>query len=156
MLFAVPGQFLPVPLLLNADLALAWHSHPHHRQVRYISRTKQLSVFGVLQDYHQPYHRDRRQSSDTNLSGDYNGTTTTTTKTTTTTTTTIITTTSPPLIYFITPTYPRREQVAELTRLGQTLMHVPRLHWIVADDRADCSPHMARLLPDFSTCYYHT
>lgn len=53
------------------------------------------------------------------------------------------------LIYFITPTYPRREQVAELTRLGQTLMHVPRLHWIVADDRPNCSAPITKLLPDF-------
>lgn len=53
------------------------------------------------------------------------------------------------LIYFITPTYPRREQVAELTRLGQTLMHVPRLHWIVADDRPDCGQQTMDLLPDF-------
>lgn len=53
------------------------------------------------------------------------------------------------LIYFITPTYPRREQVAELIRLGQTLMHVPRLYWIVADDRPDCSPQIMNLLPDF-------
>ncbi|XP_025405622.1 galactosylgalactosylxylosylprotein 3-beta-glucuronosyltransferase S-like [Sipha flava] len=57
------------------------------------------------------------------------------------------------LIYFITPTYPRREQIAELTRLGQTLMHVPRLHWIVADDRPDCSPQIMNLLPDFSIPY---
>uniref|UniRef100_A0A182SKX6 galactosylgalactosylxylosylprotein 3-beta-glucuronosyltransferase n=1 Tax=Anopheles maculatus TaxID=74869 RepID=A0A182SKX6_9DIPT len=41
---------------------------------------------------------------------------------------------SEPMIYFVTPTYPRREQIAEIIRLGQTLMHVPRLHWIVADD----------------------
>lgn len=54
------------------------------------------------------------------------------------------------LIYFITPTYPRREQIAELTRLGQTLMHVSRLYWIVADDRPDCSPQIMNLLPDFS------
>lgn len=32
-----------------------------------------------------------------------------------------------PVIYFVTPTYPRREQIAELTRLGQTLMHVRNL-----------------------------
>lgn len=54
------------------------------------------------------------------------------------------------LIYFITPTYPRREQIPELTRLGQTLMHVSRLYWIVADDRPDCSLQIMNLLPDFS------
>lgn len=58
------------------------------------------------------------------------------------------------IIYFITPSYPRREQIAELTRLGQTLMHVSRLHWIVADDRPDCSPQIMNLLPDFSENYF--
>ncbi|KAL5236643.1 hypothetical protein ACI65C_004053 [Semiaphis heraclei] len=57
------------------------------------------------------------------------------------------------LIYFITPTYPRREQIPELTRLGQTLMHVSRLYWIVADDRPDCSLQIMNLLPDFSIPY---
>ncbi|XP_042234030.1 galactosylgalactosylxylosylprotein 3-beta-glucuronosyltransferase P-like [Homarus americanus] len=39
-----------------------------------------------------------------------------------------------PTIYVITPTYKRQEQMAELTRLAQTLMLVRNLHWIVADD----------------------
>ncbi|XP_076068456.1 galactosylgalactosylxylosylprotein 3-beta-glucuronosyltransferase P-like isoform X2 [Oratosquilla oratoria] len=39
-----------------------------------------------------------------------------------------------PMIYVITPTYKRPEQIPEITRLGQTLMLVPRVHWIVADD----------------------
>lgn len=39
-----------------------------------------------------------------------------------------------PTLYIITPTYRRPEQIAELTRLGQTLMHVPKLHWLVAED----------------------
>lgn len=54
-----------------------------------------------------------------------------------------------PIIYFVTPTYPRREQLAELTRLGQTLMHVPNLHWIVADDNAVCNNMLDDLLLDF-------
>lgn len=54
-----------------------------------------------------------------------------------------------PVIYFVTPTYPRREQLAELTRLGQTLMHVPNLHWIVADDNAVCNNMLDDLLLDF-------
>ena len=44
-----------------------------------------------------------------------------------------------PVIYFITPTYARREQVAELTRLSQTLLHVKNLVWIVAEDSARCT-----------------
>lgn len=71
-----------------------------------------------------------------------------------------------PIIYFVTPTYPRlvttgatrdsffivdktfcrREQIAELTRLGQTLMHVQRLVWIVADDTESCNPLIDNLL----------
>ncbi|XP_045124217.1 galactosylgalactosylxylosylprotein 3-beta-glucuronosyltransferase P-like isoform X1 [Portunus trituberculatus] len=39
-----------------------------------------------------------------------------------------------PTIYVITPTYARPEQIPELTRLGQTLMGVPRVHWVVAED----------------------
>jgi len=44
-----------------------------------------------------------------------------------------------PVIYFITPTYSRREQVAELTRLSQTLLHVTNLVWIIAEDSKKCS-----------------
>ena len=44
-----------------------------------------------------------------------------------------------PVIYFITPTYARSEQVAELTRLSQTLLHVKNLVWIVAEDSASCT-----------------
>lgn len=61
-----------------------------------------------------------------------------------------------PTIYFITPTYPRREQFAELVRLGQTLMHVPNLHWIVADDTDSCNPQIDEFLNRFGKvllCY---
>ena len=44
-----------------------------------------------------------------------------------------------PVIYFVTPTYPRREQVAELTRLSQTLLNVKNLVWIIAEDAKSCS-----------------
>lgn len=54
-----------------------------------------------------------------------------------------------PIIYFVTPTYPRREQIAEITRLGQTLMHVPNLHWIVADDVDSCNSYLDTLLDRF-------
>lgn len=52
-------------------------------------------------------------------------------------------------IYFVTPTYPRREQVPELTRLAYTLQHVPRLHWIVANDFSACNPYLDTLLYKF-------
>ncbi|KAE8752765.1 hypothetical protein FOCC_FOCC000503 [Frankliniella occidentalis] len=60
-----------------------------------------------------------------------------------------------PMIYFITPSYPRREQVAELTRLGQTLMHVPNLHWIVADDNRLCNAMVMELLKKFGIPFTH-
>ncbi|XP_049805451.1 galactosylgalactosylxylosylprotein 3-beta-glucuronosyltransferase S [Schistocerca nitens] len=60
-----------------------------------------------------------------------------------------------PTIYFITPTYPRREQAAELTRLGQTLMHIPNLHWIVADDNMVCSAMITKLLKKFGIPFTH-
>lgn len=63
--------------------------------------------------------------------------------------------TEPPTIYFITPTYPRREQIAELTRLGQTLMHVPHLHWIVADDSDVCNTVLDHLLNRFGRNFLH-
>lgn len=52
-------------------------------------------------------------------------------------------------IYFVTPTYPRREQFAELVRLGQTLMHIPHLHWIVADDTDSCNQQLDAFLNRF-------
>ncbi|XP_069694044.1 galactosylgalactosylxylosylprotein 3-beta-glucuronosyltransferase P-like isoform X2 [Periplaneta americana] len=39
-----------------------------------------------------------------------------------------------PRLYIITPTYRRPEQIPELTRMAQTLMHVPNLHWLVIED----------------------
>ena len=61
-----------------------------------------------------------------------------------------------PIIYFVTPTYPRREQFAEIIRLGQTLMHVPHLHWIVADDTDSCNQHLDEFLNRFGKlmCFY--
>ncbi|XP_062546033.1 galactosylgalactosylxylosylprotein 3-beta-glucuronosyltransferase S isoform X1 [Armigeres subalbatus] len=60
-----------------------------------------------------------------------------------------------PIIYFVTPTYPRREQVAEITRLGQTLMHIPYLHWIVADDTTVCNSFLNNLIKKFGIPYTH-
>uniref|UniRef100_A0A674MEW5 Galactosylgalactosylxylosylprotein 3-beta-glucuronosyltransferase n=1 Tax=Takifugu rubripes TaxID=31033 RepID=A0A674MEW5_TAKRU len=50
-----------------------------------------------------------------------------------------------PTIFVITPTYARLVQKAELTRLSQTFLHVPQLHWIVVED----SPHKTPLVTDF-------
>ena len=58
-------------------------------------------------------------------------------------------------IFFITPTYPRREQVAELTRLGQTLLLAGNVHWVVAEDAPSCSPLVAGLLARLGLPYTH-
>ena len=62
---------------------------------------------------------------------------------------------SGPLIYFVTPTYPRREQVAELTRLAQTLLHVHDLHWILAEDASSCSTLIPSVLQRYDISYTH-
>jgi len=51
-----------------------------------------------------------------------------------------------PTLFFITPTYSRREQVAELTRLSQTLLHLASVHWVVGEDSSQCSPLVSGLL----------
>ena len=51
-----------------------------------------------------------------------------------------------PVIYFVTPTFSRVAQVAELTRLAQTLLHVPNLVWVVAEDSHECSPVVSNVL----------
>ncbi len=53
---------------------------------------------------------------------------------------------SVPVIYFVTPTYARSVQMAELTRLGQTLSSVPALHWILVEDAPKCNPAVGKLL----------
>ena len=60
-----------------------------------------------------------------------------------------------PIIYFITPTYPRSEQIAELTRLSQTLLHIQNLHWVIAEDSPYCSEMIHLLLEDSPISYTH-
>ncbi|XP_071535272.1 galactosylgalactosylxylosylprotein 3-beta-glucuronosyltransferase P-like isoform X2 [Panulirus ornatus] len=51
-----------------------------------------------------------------------------------------------PTVYVVTPTYQRLEQIPEITRLGQTLMNVPKVHWIVAEDANTTNPEMVKYL----------
>lgn len=46
----------------------------------------------------------------------------------------------------VTPTYARWTQKADLTRLCQTLMHVPKLHWIVVEDAENPTDLVTKLL----------
>ena len=57
-----------------------------------------------------------------------------------------------PMIYMITPTYARWTQKADLTRLCQTLMHVPNLHWIVVEDSEKRTRLVERILSGEHTC----
>ena len=51
------------------------------------------------------------------------------------------------VIFIVTPTYARPEQVAELTRLMQTLIHVKEVvHWIIAQDSNTCSQSVHNLV----------
>ena len=58
-------------------------------------------------------------------------------------------------VYLITPTYSRREQVAELTRLGQTLKLAGNIHWVVAEDSDHCSPLVSSILTRLNISYTH-
>ncbi|KAL7643436.1 UNVERIFIED_CONTAM: hypothetical protein RMT77_005418 [Armadillidium vulgare] len=60
-----------------------------------------------------------------------------------------------PKIYVITPTYGRPEMIPELTRLGQSLLLVPKLHWIIAEDSYDCTETISDLLNRFGLPYTH-
>ncbi|XP_061664223.1 galactosylgalactosylxylosylprotein 3-beta-glucuronosyltransferase 3 [Syngnathoides biaculeatus] len=61
----------------------------------------------------------------------------------------------PPTIFVITPTYARLVQKAELTRLSQTFLHVPRLHWIVVEDSQTKTPLVGQLLAQSGLSYTH-
>ena len=49
-------------------------------------------------------------------------------------------------LYIVTPTYTRATQLADLTRMANTLRLVPGAHWIVAEDRNHTSQAVADLL----------
>jgi len=51
-----------------------------------------------------------------------------------------------PVIYLVTATYKRPEQLPDLTRMAQTLMHVPSIMWLVIEDAQVLNPHVADLL----------
>lgn len=60
-----------------------------------------------------------------------------------------------PTLHVITPTYSRPVQKAELTRLTNTLLHVPKLHWLVVEDAAQRTPMVSRLLENTGMNYTH-
>lgn len=60
-----------------------------------------------------------------------------------------------PPLYIITPTYRRPEQLAEITRLGYTLKHVPNLFWLVIEDAAFPTPLVTRQLKRIGVPFEH-
>ncbi|XP_053667133.1 galactosylgalactosylxylosylprotein 3-beta-glucuronosyltransferase S [Anopheles marshallii] len=118
------------PLLLeNEQLVVCYESYTDHRKSLYTttSLSETTEEPSTTQRNHQQ-HQQLLQSLQL-----FNGT--------------------EPMIYFVTPTYPRREQIPEIIRLGQTLMHVARLHWIVADDTSSCSATLNSHIKKFGIPY---
>ena len=62
---------------------------------------------------------------------------------------------SMPVIYVVTPTYYRPVQRAELTRLCNTFLLVPNLHWIVVEDAKTKSDLITRFLAECGVAYTH-
>ena len=60
-----------------------------------------------------------------------------------------------PILYVITPTYTRREQVIEMTRLSHTLLHVDNVIWVIGEDSDTCSNLVRDLLQKFKMPYAH-
>lgn len=61
----------------------------------------------------------------------------------------------PPPLYIITPTYRRPEQIAEITRLGYTLKHVPNLFWLVIEDATVPTALVTRQLKRIGVPFEH-
>ncbi|KAM9540513.1 galactosylgalactosylxylosylprotein 3-beta-glucuronosyltransferase 1-like isoform 3-T4 [Salvelinus alpinus] len=60
-----------------------------------------------------------------------------------------------PTLHVVTPTYSRPVQKAELTRLANTFLHVPNLHWILVEDSQRQTPLVTRLLQETGLNYTH-
>ncbi|CAO1401314.1 unnamed protein product [Diamesa hyperborea] len=61
----------------------------------------------------------------------------------------------PPPLYIITPTYRRPEQLAEITRLGYTLKHVPNIYWLVIEDADKPTELVTKLLQKINVPFEH-
>lgn len=60
-----------------------------------------------------------------------------------------------PTIYAITPTFARPVQKAELTRLAQTFLLVPKFHWIVVEDSVNKTSLITNFLATSLLSYTH-
>jgi galactosylgalactosylxylosylprotein 3-beta-glucuronosyltransferase 3 len=61
----------------------------------------------------------------------------------------------PSLLYFITPTYRRHTQMADLLRLSYTLDHDLAIYWIVVEDADHCSLRVRALLEQTPLSFAH-
>ncbi|KAK8391877.1 hypothetical protein O3P69_017477 [Scylla paramamosain] len=55
-----------------------------------------------------------------------------------------------PPLYIITPTYPRAEQIPEITRTAQTLLNVANVVWLVSEDAPAPTPALTSYLNESS------
>ena len=62
---------------------------------------------------------------------------------------------SMPRLYIVTPTYKRKTQIAELTRLKNALWNVPKVHWIVIEDATNKTYKIANFLWNSKLSYTH-
>jgi hypothetical protein len=60
-----------------------------------------------------------------------------------------------PKLYIITPTYRRPEQLPEMTRLSQTLLHVKNIKWLVIEDATVPTTEITELLKRTGFDYEH-
>lgn len=60
-----------------------------------------------------------------------------------------------PLIFLVTPTYARCTQIADLTRLRNTLLHVPKILWILIEDSPNRTKLISKFLKESKIPYVH-
>ncbi|XP_078485647.1 galactosylgalactosylxylosylprotein 3-beta-glucuronosyltransferase 1-like [Ciona intestinalis] len=60
-----------------------------------------------------------------------------------------------PIIYGVTSTYKRYLQLPKLTRLSQTLRHIPKFHWILIEDSYEKTETVTKLLQQSGLNYTH-
>lgn len=60
-----------------------------------------------------------------------------------------------PTLHVVTPTYSRPVQKAELTRLANTLLHVPNVHWILVEDAPKRTKLVSHLLQETGLNFTH-
>jgi hypothetical protein len=60
-----------------------------------------------------------------------------------------------PIIYIITPTYARFTQLADLNRLKNTLLHVPKIFWVIIEDGRNKSNRVSKFLNEANIAHVH-